>query len=86
VVTEDGLQPPEIRCLQSGRNGYLVPTDDLGQLREKILALLDDDALRAEFSRNARQVVREEASTENMFQGFRRAVQLACERRGVPGP
>jgi glycosyltransferase involved in cell wall biosynthesis len=86
VVTEDGLQPPEIRCLKSGQNGYLVPSDDLVQLRDRILYLLDNDAVRVEFSHNARQVVREEASTENMFQGFRRAVKVACERRGVPGP
>ena len=86
VVTEAGLQPPEIRCLRSGVNGFLVPTDDIGQLRESIVRLLDDDVLRAAFSREARRVVQEEASTENMFQGFRRAVQLACERRGVPGP
>ena len=77
VITEQGRQPPEIHCLQSGSNGFIVPEDDVGQLRDKILYLLDNDAVRAEFSRQARADVFKHASTEGMFQGFWNAVSFA---------
>ncbi len=70
VVTEDGLQPPEIHYLTVGRNGFIVPENDLAALKEKTLLLLKDDALRAEFSRHAQEDIRREASVETMFQGF----------------
>ncbi len=74
VITEQGRQPPEIHCLKSGSNGFLVPEDDLEQLRDRILYLLDNDAVRTEFSRQARADVLKHASTEGMFQGFWNAV------------
>lgn len=70
VVTEDGLQPPEIHYLKNGRSGFVVAENDVAALREKTLLLLKDDVLRAEFSRNAREDILREASTETMFQGF----------------
>ncbi len=70
VVTEDGLQPPEIHYLTNGRSGYIVPENDIAALKEKTLLLLKDDVLRAEFSRNAREDILREASVETMFQGF----------------
>jgi glycosyltransferase involved in cell wall biosynthesis len=74
VVTEDGLQPPEIHYLTNGRNGFIVPENDLAQLKEKIVLLLRDDSLRAEFSQNAMEDIRRKASIENMFTGFRDCV------------
>jgi len=70
VVTEAGLQPPEIHYLTNGRNGFIVPENDINELKNKILLLLRDDKLRAEFSRNAREDILREASIENMFHGF----------------
>jgi glycosyltransferase involved in cell wall biosynthesis len=70
VVTEDGLQPPEIHYLTSGRNGFMVPENDIAELKRKVLLLLRDDKLRDEFSRHARQDILREASIERMFQGF----------------
>ncbi len=70
VVTEDGLQPPEIHYLTQGRSGFIVPENDIQQLGEKTLLLLDDDALRAEFSRNAREDILREGDIERMFSGF----------------
>jgi glycosyltransferase involved in cell wall biosynthesis len=75
VVTEDGLQPPEIHYLTQGRNGFVVPENDIGALREKLLLLLRDDALRAEFSRAAREDIARDASIENMFSGFSSCVR-----------
>ncbi len=74
VITEDGMQPPEIHYLISGRNGFIVPTDDLGELRNKILYLLEDDMKRQEFSHNARHDIMTNASIGIMFDGFRRCV------------
>lgn len=74
VVTEDGLQPPEIHYLKNGRNGFIVPENDIAALREKTLLLLKDDALRAGFSRNAREDILREASIETMFQSFLRCI------------
>jgi glycosyltransferase involved in cell wall biosynthesis len=85
VVTEEGRQPPEIHCLKTGRNGFIVPENDLRQLKEKILYLLDNDSVRADFSRRAREDVLREASTEGMFLSFLKAVQFACPSNG-PGP
>lgn len=92
VVTEDGLQPPEIHYLKNGRSGFIVPENDVAALREKTLLLLKDDALRAEFSRNAREDILREASIETMFQGFLDCVRAlagneSCvSRPAPPGP
>jgi glycosyltransferase involved in cell wall biosynthesis len=78
VITEDGLHPPEIQYLKSGRNGYMVAENNLEELRGQMLYLLDNDSLRAEFSRNAREDIHREASIEGMFQSFLAAVQGVC--------
>ena len=84
VVTEAGHHPPEIQYLKSGRNGFMVPENDLAELRAKMLLLLDDEKLRGEFSRCAREDIRREASIEGMYRSFRQAVDFALRRRGAP--
>ena len=74
VVTEAGLQPPEIHYLTEGRNGFVVPENDVAALEEKMLLLLRDDALRARFSAAAREDILRDASIERMFSGFRDCV------------
>ena len=76
VVTEEGNHPPEIGYLKPGRNGFMVPQNDLGRLREKIFYLLENDPVRGEFSRTARADILREGSTEGMFQGFLKSVQF----------
>lgn len=71
VITEEGSQPPEINYLISGRNGFVVPHNDLAQLRQKILFLLDHEDIRQDFSRNAKEDILNNASIENMFMGFK---------------
>ena len=88
VVTEDGLQPPEIHYLVNGRNGFIVPENNVDQLKEKLLLLLRNDALRAEFSRNAREDILRDASIETMFSGFRDCLatfdsRVAARREGT---
>lgn len=77
AITEEGLQPPEIQYLKPGRNGFMVGENDLAGLKEKILYLLDNDEVRAEFSRNAREDILKDASIEGMFLGFHNAVEFA---------
>jgi len=76
VVTEEGFQPPEIHYLVNGRNGFIVPENDVVALKEKLSLLLQDDALREQFSRNAREDILREASIDTMFQGFRDCLAL----------
>ena len=79
------MQPPEIQYLKPGRNGFIVGENDLPGLKEKMLYLLDNDSVRAEFSRNAREDILKDASIEEMFLGFRKAVEFAsghnCSRK-----
>lgn len=82
VVTEDSpFQPPEIHYLNNGRNGYLVPNNDLGALKDKILYLLENDALREEFSRNAISDIFKNASIENMFLGFKNCIDSLIQSK-----
>jgi glycosyltransferase involved in cell wall biosynthesis len=83
TVTENGQQSPEIQYLKDGRNGFMVPEDDLDALREKILLLLSDDDLRARFSAAAREDILEEASIEKMFSGFKDCVDALLEPGGL---
>ncbi len=85
VVTEDGLQPPEIHYLTPGRNGFVVPEGDVAALGRKTFELLRDDALRAEFSRHAREDIRREASIEGMFSGFLDCVNSLVGPNGEKG-
>jgi glycosyltransferase involved in cell wall biosynthesis len=82
VVTEDGQHPPEIQYLKSGRNGFMVRENDLAELKEKMLFLLDNETVRNEFSRHAREDILREASIEGMFQSFRRAVEFVHPKKG----
>lgn len=75
MVTEEGLQPPEIHYLKDGQNGYIVPENDIESLRNRILDLVDDDDLRARMSRKARETILDEGSIENMFAGFKSCVE-----------
>jgi glycosyltransferase involved in cell wall biosynthesis len=83
AVTEAGRQPPEIQYLKPGRNGFLVGENDVSGLKEKMLYLLDNDGVRAEFSRNAREDILKDASIEGMYLGFRKAVEFAYSTKRI---
>lgn len=86
VVTEDGLQPPEIHYLSQGRNGFIVPENDVSALKDKLLLLLRDDGMRAEFSRAAQEDIARNASIENMFSGFRDCIRSLISRQPPQEP
>jgi glycosyltransferase involved in cell wall biosynthesis len=81
VITEEGNQPPEFSYLKPGRNGFIVPSNDVASLQDRILYLLDSDQIRADFSRHAREDILKEASIEGMFSGFRDCVEYLTNRR-----
>jgi len=80
VVTEECDHPPEIAYLKPGRNGFIVPHNDLDSLRDRIVFLLDRDDVRADFSKNAREDILKEASIEGMFSGFNDCVRFLTQR------
>jgi len=80
AVTEAGDQPPEIQYLIDGRNGFIVPDNDQAELKEKILYLLNNDSIRQVFSQNAKKDILQNASVENMFQGFKNCVDFITEK------
>jgi len=79
VVTEDGPQPTEIAHLINGRNGFIVPNNDLQELKSKIVYLLENDEVRERFSKRAKEEILQNASIENMFDGFKRCVESLVE-------
>jgi glycosyltransferase involved in cell wall biosynthesis len=79
MVTEEGKQPPEIGYLKHGRNGFMVPENDLAALREQILFLADNDEVRTRFSACARKDIHAHGSIEGMFQGFLQAAEYLTE-------
>ncbi len=80
VLTEECDQPPEISYLKPGRNGFIVPHNDLALLQDRMLYLLDNDRVRADFSRHAREDILKEASIEGMFSGFNDCVNYLTQR------
>lgn len=81
VVTEEGLQPPEIHYLIHGRNGFIVPNNDVNELKNKILYLLKNDEARKEMSINARNDIMKNASIEKMFMGFKSCIDSLLIRK-----
>lgn len=53
-----------------GETGFLVPVDDPAALAEKLILLLDDPELRKRMSGNARRMVEEQLSVEQMARAF----------------
>lgn len=74
IVTEEGGQPPEIHYLVNGRNGFIVPSNDLKELKSKILYLAENDEIRKSYGENARKDILEHATAERMFLGFKNCV------------
>lgn len=91
VITQEDDHPPEVFYLKNGRNGYIVPRNDLDEMKERLLHLLDNDLLRAEFSRYAHEDILREAGIEGMFSGFKDSVDYMTGKakkrsstRGIP--
>ncbi len=79
AITLNGRNSPEIYYFKDGVNGYLA--DDAKDLENKISLLLNDKKLYNEFSANALKTYEEEMHIENMFQGFKDAVDYVVDKK-----
>lgn len=72
VVTVDhGL---EVHAVDDKRNGFVVPIDNVDILAEKIIMLLQDDALWKVMHINARRKILDEINIGRMIDGFKDAI------------
>jgi glycosyltransferase involved in cell wall biosynthesis len=71
---------PEI--IDNGRNGLLVPPNDVKKLAESMLAIATDSGLRERLSKAARMTTTHRYSIESMVQQTREA--FAAAAGGVP--
>lgn len=76
VITENVPHAPEIVYLRHGKNGFIIPKDDVDQLKEKIIFLLENRKVLRRFSENAEREIRKNGSIDKMFEGFRRAIDF----------
>jgi glycosyltransferase involved in cell wall biosynthesis len=77
LVTEDGDESAEIMYLRNGENGFVVPRGKIPEMAQKLLLLLDNDALRRRFSEEARREIRENGHIEQLCAGFKDALSYA---------
>jgi glycosyltransferase involved in cell wall biosynthesis len=80
LVTEDGDESAEIMYLRSGVNGFVVPRDNIPELAQKLLLLLDNNALRQQFSDAARKEIAENGHIDKLCGGFRDALFYATRQ------
>jgi glycosyltransferase involved in cell wall biosynthesis len=78
VVATDAVGAAAGGLVQSGLNGFVVPERDSNALTQAMGRILNDDALRATMSQNARQVVAD-WNNDRMVQGFQQAIEYAVK-------
>lgn len=74
LVTEDGDESPEIGYLMDGENGFIVSKGNIPEMTQKLLLLLDNDALRRRFSEEARREMAENGHIDKLCGGFKDAL------------
>jgi glycosyltransferase involved in cell wall biosynthesis len=82
LVTDDGDESAEIMYLRNGENGFVVPRGNIPEMAEKLLLLLDNDALRQRFSEEAKREIAKNANIEKLCAGFRDALFYATGQNG----
>ena len=85
IVTEDVLHSPEIVYVRDGVNGFIVEQHNVKMLAMKINYLLTSEEKYRQFSDAARAEIRENASIDNMCDGFLDAVRYLEERSNTTG-
>src|SRR2546426_7052789 len=77
MVTDDGDESAEIMYLRNGENGFVVPRGNIPMMAQKLLLLLDDEALRRRFSAEARRERAERGHIDQLCAAFRDALSYA---------
>lgn len=81
LVTMEGERSPEIMYLKDGNNGFVVKKGDVKQLAARLKELLENDTLRTEFSRAARNEIMLNGHIDVMCKGFYDAIQFVHSNR-----
>ena len=79
IVVLNNRHAPEIYYLDSGKNGYIVSSEQ--ELKEKILFLLNNVDVYREFSQNAIKTISGPANIEKMFEGFCKAIAHCMNKK-----
>ena len=74
LITEEGDESAEIMYLKNGVNGFVVPRGNIPEMAEKLRLLLDNDALRRQFSDAAKREMAENGNIDKLCAGFRDAL------------
>lgn len=82
LITSDceRLQGPEIQVFTNGKTGLLYSYENVDDLTDKISSLLLEEERRQQMGRNAREVVFNHFTVENMCQGFIDGIQYAMKQ------
>jgi len=75
-ITEEGEETAERMYLKHGVNGFVVSKGDVGQLAGKLKLLLENDLLRANFSRAATDEIMVNGHIDLMCKGFREVLSF----------
>jgi glycosyltransferase involved in cell wall biosynthesis len=86
LVTEDGDESAEIMYLRDGVNGFVVARGNIPEMAQKLLLLLDNEALRRRFSEEARREIAENGHIDKLCAGFREALCYVTGEHGVSTP
>jgi len=79
LVTEEIDESPEIMYLRDGINGFIVPKGDVRKLAEKLNILMENDRLREEFSRSAKNEIMSNGHIDVMCKGFIDALRFCVD-------
>lgn len=82
-ITEEGDESAEIMYLKNGLNGFIVERGNIQQMAQKLLLLIDNDAMRARFSAAAIKEIEENGSMDKMCAGFLAALRFATRNRNL---
>jgi glycosyltransferase involved in cell wall biosynthesis len=86
VVTERLDHGPEIMYLRDGVNGLLAEKGDFQGLAERLRLLLQDEELRLQFSRKAREEIETNGHIDNLGRGFLQCLDHLLEPDPIGQP
>jgi glycosyltransferase involved in cell wall biosynthesis len=77
VVTTDCMGPKEI--VNNNYDGYVIPQKNKGQLREKIINLIENPDMRIKMGRNGRKKAEEVYSVKRIAEKWKNVIKLVME-------
>ena len=81
IITENTIDAPEVMYLKPGKNGFVVREGDIRGLAAKLQLLLEDDNLRFQFSKAAKNEIMTNGHVRVMSEGFSNALRFVFNQR-----